>query len=83
MAPRKAVKPDPSQSILPEFQLGDIVYLKSGSPAMTVDGIWNEGRLRTVYYDGSDYIKQYFTLQVLTHANPYPCLLYTSPSPRD
>jgi uncharacterized protein YodC (DUF2158 family) len=36
-----------------DFQKGDVVALKSGSPAMTVEEVHDDGRLSCIWYDST------------------------------
>ena len=36
-----------------QFQIGDVVYLKSGSPAMTIIEFKSNGQYKTVWIDGN------------------------------
>ena len=54
-----------------DIQVGDVVYLKSGSPAMTVDACNNDsGWARTKWFLSGEVRHHEFELNSLTKENP-------------
>jgi uncharacterized protein YodC (DUF2158 family) len=54
-----------------EFKPGDIVRLKSGGPAMTVESMGDDG-INCVWFDGKRRQAKRFVPQTLTTAEPSP-----------
>ncbi len=54
-----------------EFKPGDIVRLKSGGPAMTVESVGQDG-INCVWFDGKRRLAKPFVPQTLTAAEPSP-----------
>ena len=61
----------PTQLNPSQFKVGDVVYLKSGSPAMTVEDFFDDGRVQTIWFDGAETKKQGFQPDVLTKDDPH------------
>jgi uncharacterized protein YodC (DUF2158 family) len=59
----------------PEFKVGDVVQLKSGGPAMTIEGIGKYGfantnvRAKCTWFDGKKMVDELFELATLKPAN--------------
>jgi uncharacterized protein YodC (DUF2158 family) len=53
-----------------KFNKGDIVWLKSGSPPMTVSTEINNGNLNCTFFDGSKKITENFDIEELTDKQP-------------
>jgi len=49
-----------------ELKVGDTVFLKSGSPEMTVEEILGDGRIVCVWFDGSKRNASVFAAGTLT-----------------
>jgi uncharacterized protein YodC (DUF2158 family) len=52
-----------------DFKKGDVVWLKSGSPAMTVDSIY-QGDVFCDYFDGAKKCSVHFKPEQLTDKDP-------------
>lgn len=52
-----------------EIKAGDVVYLKSGSPKMTVRWV-EKGRAAVTWFDKNDSKSDAFELEMLTKINP-------------
>jgi uncharacterized protein YodC (DUF2158 family) len=67
---------------IPEnFASGDIVYLKSGSPALTLDRVIGDGAAKVIWSDAGRLMRQYLSLAALTKAAPPPPSHSPPPSP--
>ncbi|OGU67259.1 MAG: hypothetical protein A2499_15900 [Stygiobacter sp. RIFOXYC12_FULL_38_8] len=51
------------------FKIGDVVYLKSGSPAMTVTSL-SEDHCHVAWHDQGKEHTGYYPLEALTKENP-------------
>lgn len=53
------------------FEIGDVVYLKSGSPAMTIQNMSvGKSRIRCVWFNGKDNKSELFAAANLTKTKP-------------
>jgi uncharacterized protein YodC (DUF2158 family) len=55
---------------MPNLNKGDIVWLKSGSPPMTVSGRNSEGHIICSYFDGNKKYTEIFDPEELTDKQP-------------
>ncbi len=56
-----------------KFNIGDVVYLKSGSPAMTVNRIFEErGTVECVWFVENEQKQFIFSADTLIPKNPHP-----------
>jgi uncharacterized protein YodC (DUF2158 family) len=53
-----------------DLQPGTIVWLKSGSPPMTVASIAEGGRVNCSWFDGAKKVNDHFRPEQLTDKNP-------------
>jgi len=66
------------------FQIGDVVYLKSGSPAMTVNKIIEErGNIECTWFIDNKLEKNIFVSETLTKENPRPKPKVAALAPRN
>jgi len=52
------------------FKVGDIVWLKVGSPKMTIEYITKEGKCLCVWFEGTKKLEDSFRPDVLTDKDP-------------
>ena len=57
-----------------EIKKGSIVYLKSGSPAMTLGELYTTGAYKCAWFVSDEYKEAYFALDQLTGTNPKPSI---------